>query len=285
MITSEFVLSPETPDVRLTAYLLDDSAEFRSGERRPAVVVCPGGAYMFTSDREAEPIALRFAAHGYHAFVLRYTVKQPFPAPMLDLARALQWVRAHAGECRVDAGRIAVCGFSAGGHLAASLGTLWDRPFLYEPLGATPEAIRPDALVLGYPVVDLERVAEGPIGDLRDGDHVVDNDYVLATVMDGPHPTPEQLATYRAPDNVNAATPPAFIWHTAADALVPALNSLRFAAALAEHGVPYELHVFQDGPHGLALADDTTAVGGRMIDADARIWFDLALNWLKKQFR
>jgi dipeptidyl aminopeptidase/acylaminoacyl peptidase len=82
-----------------------------------------------------------------------------------------------------------------------------------------------------------------------------------------------------------AATPPAFIWHTAADALVPALNSLRFAAALAEHGVPYELHIFQDGPHGLALADETTAVGGAMVDAAARIWFDLAVNWLKKQFR
>ncbi len=285
MISKEFILSPETPDVRLTAYVLADSPEFRPGERRPAVVVCPGGAYVYTSDREAEPIALRFAAHGYHAFVLRYTVKQPFPAPMLDLARALQWVRAHADEYRVDSRRIAVCGFSAGGHLTASLGTLWDRPFLYQPLDTTPEDIRPDALILGYPVVDLEQVAPGPIGDLRDGDRVVDNDYVLAMAMGSDHPTPEQMATYRAADNVTAATPPAFIWHTAADALVPALNSLRFAAALAEHGVPYELHIFQDGPHGLALADETTAVGGAMVDAAARIWFDLAVNWLKKQFR
>lgn len=284
MITNEFVLSPETPAVRLTTYVLADSAEFRAGERRPAVVVCPGGAYVYTSDREAEPIALRFAAHGYQTFVLRYTVKQAFPAPMLDLARALRWVRAHADEYRVDPQRIAVCGFSAGGHLAASLGTLWNRPFLYEPLGATPAEIRPDALILGYPVVDLEMVVPGPIGDLRDGDRVVDNEYVLAMTMGSDHPTAEQLATYRAMDNVTADTPPAFVWHTAKDQLVPALNSLRFAAALAEQGAPYELHVFQDGPHGLALADETTAVNGAMMDADARIWIDLAVNWLEKQF-
>ena len=284
MICNEFILSPETPAVRLTTYVLSDSSEFRPGERRPAVVICPGGAYMFTSDREAEPIALRFAAHGYHAFVLRYTVKAAFPAPMLDLARAVQWVRAHADEYRVDPDAVAVCGFSAGGHLAAALGTLWDRPMLYEPLGAAPAEIRPNALILGYPVVDLEMVTPGPIGDLRDGDHVVDDGYVLLKTMGSAHPAQDILATYRAQENVTAATPPAFVWHTASDELVPALNSLRFAAALAEQGVPYELHVFQDGPHGLALADETTAVDGAMMDADARVWFDLAVNWLKKQF-
>ncbi len=110
---------------------------------------------MSTSDREAEPIALRFLAHGYHAVVLRYAVQTRFPQPVLDLAQTILMLRQRADEWHIDPGQITVCGFSAGGHLAAAMGVFWDKPFFYEPLGINAEQIKPNTLILGYPVIDL----------------------------------------------------------------------------------------------------------------------------------
>ena len=143
MITKTIQLYENRPDVTLTTYLLSDSPELLNGKKRPAVLVCPGGAYLNCSDREAEPVALRFAAMGYHAFVLRYSTyfegkPSPFPlpksmevnphsvypGPMRDIGKAFLTIRAHAEEWLVDVERIAICGFSAGGHLASTAGTL-----------------------------------------------------------------------------------------------------------------------------------------------------------------
>ena len=253
MITTTIPLREDNPAVRLEAYVLKNSLEFQTGSKRPAVVICPGGAYMGTSDREAEPVALRFLARGYHAFVLRYSVQTRFPQPMLDLATAILTVRQHADEWFVDADQIALCGFSAGGHLAASLGVHWDKPFLSEPLGVSAEQIKPNALILGYPVIDLELVDNPPIMVEGQAEPVGLNEHVLATVM-GEFPPPRALVEqYRADRHVSSATPPTFIWHTADDALVFAGNALRFAGALDDHHVPYELHIFESGVHGLSL--------------------------------
>lgn len=281
MITRTIPIRDDVATVYLEAYILKDSPEFQTGARRPAVVICPGGAYMGTSDREAEPVALRFLAQGYHAFVLRYSVQTRFPQPMLDLAKALLLVRANADEWLVDPGQVTVCGFSAGGHLAASVGVLWNEPMLLEPLGTSPAQIRPDALILGYPVIDLELTDNEPFvydpalppGRLQD----VVNAMVLG------EPSRALLDRYRADLHVTAATPPTFIWHTAEDTLVFPHNALRFATALADHKVPFELHIFGSGEHGLALADETSAVGQRFIEPGAQVWIDLALKWLKRQ--
>ena len=267
--------------VSLAAYLLQNSPQFQTDRPRPGVIVCPGGGYRFTSDREAEPVALRFLAHGFHAFVVRYSVQTRFPQPMYDLATAMQLVRANAAAWLVDPDQLAVCGFSAGGHLAASLGVLWNQPWFTEPLGVRADAIRPNALILGYPVIDLALTdntlrAFGP-----DGAPERLRDLMRATVLGEPD---EALnARYRLDRQVSSATPPTFVWHTADDELVFAHNALRFATALAEHHVPYELHIFGSGVHGLALADETTAVEGGMINADAQVWIDLAVRWLKRQ--
>ncbi len=279
MLSSAIPLREDTSQVYLEIYVLKDSPEFQTGIRRPAVILCPGGGYLMTSDREAEPVALRFLARGYHVFVLRYSVQTRFPEPMLDLARAILMVRARAGEWLVDPDQIALCGFSAGGHLAASLGVLWDKPLLYEPLGVSAEQIRPNALILGYPVIDLELVANFQMTREPEGTQVGIRDHILSTVL-GPDPTPELCQQYRLDLQVSAATPPTFIWHTAQDELVFAQNALRFAIALAEHHVPYELHIFESGPHGLSLADETTAGEPRMINRESQVWIDLALAWL-----
>jgi acetyl esterase/lipase len=283
MLTRTIPLREDAEAVYLEVYLLKNSPEFQTDIKRPVVIICPGGAYMGTSDREAEPVALRFLAHGYHAFVLRYSVQTQFPEPMLDLANAILTVRKHADEWLVDPNQIAVCGFSAGGHLAASVGVLWDQPLLYEPLGVSAEWIKPNVLILGYPIIDLELISERPVVLDSTGEYVLLNKHVLSLVFGDPHPAQELKDRYRADLLVSSTTPPTFIWHTADDELVLAHNALRFAIALAEHHVPYELHIFESGVHGLSLADETSDEQGRFINPQCQIWIDLALKWLRRQ--
>lgn len=240
---TEILTFADRPNVTLTAYRLDESGEMPNAQIRPAVLVLPGGGYFVCSDREAEPIALVFLARGYHAFALRYSVgaESTFPRPLHDAEAALDLLRANAAAWRLDPDRIAVCGFSAGGHLAAALGTLG--------------RLRPNALVLGYPCI-LDSMSS-----------------VLAT----PVPSLEK--------HVDSQTPPTFIFTTANDALVPVANSLAFAAALAQAQVPFELHVFQDGVHGLSLARPHTSSGfAAMNNPRAAVWVELCLDWLDAQF-
>jgi acetyl esterase/lipase len=283
MLTTVIPLRDDNPAVFLSAYVLEDSSHFQTGKRRPAIVICPGGGYFMTSDREAEPVALRFLARGYHAFVVRYSVQSRFPAPMLDLARAMLTIRQHADEWLVDPDSLAVCGFSAGGHLAASLGVFWDKLWLSEPLATSADMIRPAALILGYPVIDLDLVAHRRASDPAGGEQVPVHEAIYSVVLGERQPAREARDRYRLDLHVSAATPPTFLWHTAADELVLAPNALRFAAALVEHKVPFELHIFERGIHGLALADATTDVEGRFIDPQARSWIDLALSWLERR--
>lgn len=169
MITKELYLYDDNPDVRLTTYCLD-SPELMAMGPRPAVLVLPGGGYFSCSDREAEPVALAFAAMGYHAFVLRYSVYDPkrsafpditkdiplkracqHPRPVREVGMAMRLIRDHAEAWKVDADRIAVCGFSAGGHNAAMYGAYWNTDLVTE---GKFDPIRPAALILGYPLTD-----------------------------------------------------------------------------------------------------------------------------------
>jgi acetyl esterase/lipase len=276
-------LRPDNPAVTLDAYVLHNSHEFQVDQRRPVLIVCPGGGYMGLSDREAEPIALRFMAHGYHACVLRYAVQTALPAPILDLALAVRAVREHADEWRVDPQRIAVCGFSAGGHLAAALGVFWDKPFIYDALGVRPELIRPNALLLSYALIDLTLIANFRDGVDAAGQPVNSNQRMLHALLGEYAPARARLDEYSLDLHVSASTPPAFLWHTADDPTVPALNALRFATACAKANVPYELHLYGHGEHGLALADAVTEIDGRLLDPHVATWVPLALEWLAAQ--
>lgn len=285
MHTQRFQLRPGDAAVYFDLYLLHNSAEFQTDQKRPLVVVCPGGGYFFTSDREAEPIALRFLAHGFHTVVLRYTVNTLFPQPMLDLAQTLSMIRQHADEWHVNPDQISVCGFSAGGHLASAMGVFWDKPFLYETLGVAAEQIKPNALILGYPVIDLRLVSRSQTELNADGEAQDIAATIHEKVFGTTSPTQQQLDRYRTDLQVSQATPPTFLWHTADDELVPSKNSLLFATALAEQGVPYEIHIFDRGVHGLALADEVTEARERFINPHSQIWVDLAIKWLKRQHR
>ena len=240
---------------------------------RPAVVIFPGGGYDYTSDREAEPVANAYLAAGYSAFVVRYAVGADarHPHPLLDAAAAIALLRARAEEFYIDPHKIAVCGFSAGGHLAAHLGTQWHLPLLRETLGGESADFRPDAMVLCYPVISAIR-----------GDHL----YSFLNLT-GPDPAQETLARLSCEESVDGRTPPAFLWHTANDTCVPVENSLVMAGALAKAGVPVELHVFPNGLHGLSVCTYETAAGGsedRVYPYVAR-WVPWSVRFLENVFR
>ena len=195
------------------------------------------------SDREADPIAAAFLAQGYHAFVLRYSIggDKSFQQALNDAETALKRIRSMAGEWHVNPEQIAVCGFSAGGHLAAAVGVMGKE--------------RPNAMILCYPCI-LESMSR-----------------ILA------FPVPS------CDERVDRSTPPAFLFHTANDTVVPVENSLRMASALDRAGVPFELHIFPRGPHGLALANETTSNGSAdMVSPEVAEWIPLCVRWLKKLF-
>lgn len=286
-------------DVSLTGYILEDSPELMNGGTRPAILICPGGAYFKCSDREGEPIALRFAAMGYHAFVLRYSVynegaegfvdlSRPlepkpwlqYPAPMLEIGRAMLLIREHAGEWLVDTDRIALCGFSAGGHNAAMLASKWHTPMIADALGGPSERFRPAALILGYPLTDYVYMDATVKDNPRDAAFFNgSNTAYLGTARPG-----RALLEEVSPAlNVTEHMPPTYIWATAADDLVPVQHSIRLAHALADRKIPFELHIFEEGPHGLALSDQASSGARSQIYPDAAKWVPLASAWLEKR--
>lgn len=235
----------------------------QEGERqRPGVLICPGGAYSFLSPREDDAVALQFAAAGFHVFVLYYTVQPDYyRRPLLELAEAVKMVRSNAKEWNLIGDQIAVCGFSAGGHLAASLGVHWHK------LESASES-EPKALILSYPVITSGKFKHaGSITNLL-----------------GPNPTNEQLLEMSLEKQVTSQTPPTFLWHTVADPVVPVENSLMFASALQANGRPFELHIYPNGPHGLSLAITETD-DSRGTDPHVATWLGLCIEWLKGLFQ
>ncbi len=244
----------------LHLYLLDDSPEIAI-KKRPMVIVCPGGAYAFTSDREAEIIALQYAAFGYHAAVLRYSVAPAvFPTAILELGRAVALVREHAKDYHVDPEKIVVSGFSAGGHLAASYGVFWNQDWMAQSLGTTKLQLRPDGLILGYPVITSgEYSHQGSFMNL---------------LGDAYEEKKEELSLEKC---VGKQVPRTFIWHTFADQAVPVQNSLLFVSALTACQVPVEFHMFETGEHGLALANRLT----NSVNPAAAAWTGLVHQWME----
>jgi acetyl esterase/lipase len=225
------VESDDTP--RLTPYVLTDQ------QPQSAIVICPGGGYTRRAEHEGAPVARWLNSLGIAAFVLDYRVA-PYqhPWPLRDAQRALRSIRHHAQAWRIDPQRLGVLGFSAGGHLAATLGTQYDQgsPHADDPIER--QSCRPTLMVLCYPVITF-----GPYrhqGSMR------------SLLGDDPPPDLQRLLSIET--QVTRQTPPAFIWHTADDASVPVQNSLLFAQALSDHQVPFELHVYPHGTHGAGLA-------------------------------
>lgn len=247
------------------AFLLDWEKE---PKKRPAVVICPGGGYGNLSEREGDPIAMKFLSMGYHAFILRYRVAPArFPTALQELALLMAQIRRHSEEWNVDPDKIAVAGFSAGGHLVCSLGVFWNREFVYGPLGVKAEDIQPNGMILSYPVISSGQWQHANsflrlLGE--DADNEEKRKLVSLELQVGPH------------------TPKTFLWHTVTDELVPVQNALLLAEALVKNHVSLELHIYPVGAHGLALATEDTSIGMKeRIEPWCQSWISLAGEWMK----
>lgn len=256
----------EIEGAKAYTYFWDSSKEMRPFEKRPVIVICPGGGYGFTSDREAEPIAMRFMAMGYHAVVLRYSVApERYPKQLLQLGSLVKYIKDNAEEYHVDPEKIFVMGFSAGGHLAASYGVFWDKEEPWNEIGIAKEDLKPAGLILSYPVITSGEYAHhGSFHNLL-GERY------------------EELKEMMSLEKqVSKNTPPTFLWHTFTDGGVPVENSVFFFQALRKCGVPTEMHIYPCGGHGLSLADkETSDESGNDVQKECQSWVSLAQTWLE----
>ncbi len=228
--------------------LLDEKSfltPFLLSGRRPAVLVIPGGGYgCVCSASEGAPVARRFNELGFHAFVLEYRVApHRFPVPQQDAMRAVRVIRSRAEEWGVIPDRLIACGFSAGGHLACSLGTITEfvPDALQDEIDQNYSPV-PDALFLCYPVLDIN----------TDWAHIGSGKNLTGADL-----PPDLTEICNLIHHVNSSTPPVYIWHTAADQTVDFRNSIYFALSMKNAGRPCELHLLPYGDHGLLLGLDT----------------------------
>lgn len=273
MIHETFPIQVEgsLPDTRLVTYIQEDSDAMEI-DKRPIVLICPGGGYRYTSDREAEPIAMSFLAMGYHAAVLRYScAPAKYPTALTELAKAMLLIHEHAAEWHVDEDKVIVQGSSAGGHLAACLGVFWDEDGLSERLGLSKEQqylLRPDGMLLSYPVITSGEYAHR--GSFENLCGVEENELWKKLSLE---------------NQVTGKTPPTFLWGTFEDQSVPMENSLLLVSALRRAGVPVEYHLYPKGVHGLALANRLTKTAdGRALQKECTTWVELAHTWMESNF-
>ena len=259
------------PESKLITYIQDYYEEVAI-ETRPLVLVCPGGGYSYTSNREGEALAMQFLAMGYHAAVLKYSCAPAvYPTALTELAASILLIRQNAESWHVNPRQILVLGCSAGGHLAASLGVFWDEAFLAEALKIGDDAhelLRPDGMILCYPVITSGEFAHrGSFQNLL-GEREEELSEKMSLEL-----------------QVNSKTPPTFIWHTYTDGSVPVENSLLFVSALRKAGVSVEFHMYPCGGHGLSLANRLTRNrGGDAIREECTSWISLVHTWIEYRY-
>ena len=249
---------PNHPEATLEGFLLDCEITLGQEENRPAVLVCPGGGYVYCSPREAEPVALSYAARGFHAFVLRYSVAKDAAGftPLEEINWAIGYIRENAAQWHINPNKIAVCGFSAGGHLALASGVLAEN--------------KPNAMILGYPATSAPNIPGA--------------DFLLKILEGRDDVTDADAEKYDLVKKITKDTPPLFIAATAED-MPTSFCTLPVANGYARLGKPCEVHIFQYGPHGYSLANETTADGSQsMLESAFAQWQELSVQWLHKTF-
>jgi acetyl esterase/lipase len=230
-----------------------------------AIVVCPGGGYQHLSlEHEGRAVAEWLNSVGVTAFVLKYRLGPRYhhPSMLQDAARAIRTVRARASEWGLDPERVGILGFSAGGHLASTAGTHFDagRPDATDPVERV--SSRPSVMILIYPVITMRELT-----------HAGSKKNLL-----GENPSPELVALLSNEEQVTKESPPAFLVHTMNDSAVPVENTLMFVAALRKAGVPFELHLYERGPHGFGLG---TARDNKPADPILSTWPAHCADWLR----
>lgn len=257
-------------DVCLETYILGDVMDGARNRKTPLVLICLGGGYAMTSNREAEPIALQFNSMGYQAAVLRYSCAPAvYPTALCEVAQSVKLIREHAEDWNVDAEKIIVMGFSAGGHLAASYGVFWNESWLTEKMQCDKQLLKPNGLVLCYPVISSK-------------EEIAHQDSIKNLLGES---YPEMKEQVSLEDKVGKHTPKTFLWHTFTDPVVPFWNSFRFAEALGKAGVPMEYHLYPQGGHGLSLANEQTAnEEGKGVEKVCQSWVPLLRSWMLENF-
>ncbi len=234
--------------------------------KRPAIIVVPGGGYGMVSKREGEPVASAFFAKGFQAFILDYLVASDgvsYPEQLLELAAAVDYVKKNAERFNVNEKEVFVVGFSAGGHLAGNLAVEHTHVFNKARVALN---CKPAAVGLCYPVISKIHGHQGSYENLLQGYSEEAKE--------------ELLKTLNLNEAVSEDTPPAFLWATATDGAVPADNAIRYALALAEKGIAYELHIYPQGHHGLSTgALEINDVQGKVPKVSA--WVDDCIEFFK----
>ena len=248
---------PDNEKVWMECYIQDSGLKLGQEQMRPAVVICPGGGYVYLSPREAEPVALAYAAKGIQTFVLHYSLGWDVKGfqPLKEMDWAIGLIRSHAKEWYVDANKILACGFSAGGHLALSSGLLGKN--------------RPNGLILGYPATDMSGKGSELMQMLFTG---------------GKELTEEENVWLNPVQAVTKDAPPLFMFTTAEDTLTRK-STLDLVRAYEEQNCLLEYHLFQKGPHGYSLANEACADGSsQVINPHVEKWLDLSVEWLFSVF-
>lgn len=284
-LITETIVFNEERYVSLEALVLQQSPDSTLPNfARPALVVCPGGGYANISEGEGLPAVLPFLTEGYQTFILTYSIGDDsrYPNPLIDVSMAVRWVRANADRLNIDPDRVGIMGFSAGGNCAAMLATQWhlDRWKSAEldaiKAANMPEleqhSNQPNAAILCYATTDLFAFPD------LEKTRTIESGIGVISV--------ERLPESNPVDHVTERTCPVFLWHTAEDETVPAIQSIAFAQRLMESGVPVELHVFERGGHGLSVANRLTDTGDdKPIPPSVPGWINLAITWLNQRFQ
>lgn len=265
MIYNRIPLDTENENVFLECFIAKKLPNFT----RKAILVIPGGGYgNVCADREGEPIAMAFMPYGFNAFVLHYSVKQNsdkvFPTQLIEASKAIKYIRDNVKEFGIDPHKVFATGFSAGGHLCASLGILWNIPEIYEAIDMPYGYNKPDGIIPAYPVIN------GHCGSFK-------NLYGKEEL------TENELQRVQLDRHVTKESSPAYIMHTSNDEIVPVSNSLDLARAYAEAGMTFELHIYPDAPHGVALGNEITNNNvPKYVDASIAKWIENAAYWAEK---
>ncbi len=263
MIYEKIRFDEDNEEAFLEVYVADKIEGFE----RNAILVIPGGGYKnVCSDREGEPIAMAFMPYGYNAFVLHYSVcKEPFPLQLIQASKAMKYIKDNAEKYNINSEKVFVAGFSAGGHIAASLGTMWHKKEIYEAVDMPYGYNKPAGMMLMYPVISAEFHC-----------------FSFENLLMEENPLEEKLHMCSIENHISEDICPAFIMHTSNDQKVDVRNSLVLAERLAENNIKFEMHIYPDAPHGVALGNEITMCGvEKFNNPSIAEWVKNAVVWAK----